>query len=83
MRILVVEEDGLLAEFLRERLCEERFDVLIANQHDQVAAFLSSEKFDGMVLDLSIGDGIELLRQARKNQSNLMIIALAPASSPV
>jgi DNA-binding response OmpR family regulator len=82
MRILVVEEDELLAEFLRERLFEEHFDVLVANRHDLAATLLASEKFDGMVLDLSIANGIELLRQARKNESNLMVIALAPASSP-
>jgi DNA-binding response OmpR family regulator len=82
MRILVVEEDQLLAEFLRERLFDERFDVSIVNQHDQASAFLTAEKFDGMVLDLSIANGIELLRQARNNESSLMIIALAPASSP-
>src|SRR5579872_7407291 len=82
MRIFVVEEDELLAEFLRGRLFEEHFDVLVANQHDQAAALLSSEKFDGMILDLSIANGIDLLRQARLNESNLMIIALAPASSP-
>lgn len=82
MRILVVEEDGLLAEFLRGRLLEEHFEVSVASQHQQAAAFLASEHFDGMVLDLSVANGIELLRQVRNNQTNLMIIALAPASSP-
>jgi DNA-binding response OmpR family regulator len=90
MRILVVEEDQLLAEFLRERLLEEHFDVLIANHHDQAATLLASEKFDGMILDLSVDprsdlgvdSGLHLLRQVRSSETNLMIIALAPASSP-
>jgi two-component system copper resistance phosphate regulon response regulator CusR len=82
MRMLVVEEDELLAEFLRERLAEENFEVRLANRRDQAEPFLESEPFDGMILDLSLPEGLELLRDARKSHPNLMITVLAPASSP-
>ena len=82
MRMLVVEEDELLAEFLRERLAEETFEVRLANRRDQAEPLLESENFDGMILDLSLPEGLELLRHARSLRPNLMITVLAPASSP-
>lgn len=82
MRMLVVEEDELLAEFLRERLAEENFEVRVANRRDQAQPLLESEAFDGMVLDLSVPEGLELLRQTRRNKPDLMITVLASASSP-
>ena len=82
MRILVVEEDKLLGEFLHERLTDEKFEARIANQRMQTDSLLDTDAFEGMVLDLSIENGIDLLRQTRKNKPNMMIIALAPASSP-
>ena len=82
MRMLVVEEDELLAEFLRERLAEETFEVRLANRRDQAEPLLESENFDGMILDLSLPEGLELLRHARGLRSDLMITVLAPASSP-
>lgn len=82
MRMLVVEEDELLAEFLRERLAEENFEVRLANRRDQAEPLLASEDFDGMILDLSLSEGFDLLRHARSARPNLMITVLAPASSP-
>jgi two-component system copper resistance phosphate regulon response regulator CusR len=82
MRMLVVEEDELLAEFLRERLAEETFEVRVANRRDQAQPLLESEAFDGMVLDLNIPEGVELLRHARRSKPSLMITVLASASSP-
>lgn len=82
MRMLVVEGDELLAEFLRERLSEENFEVHLANRRDQAEPLLASEDFDGMILDLSLPEGFELLRYARNVRPNLMITVLAPASSP-
>jgi DNA-binding response OmpR family regulator len=82
MRILVVEEDAMLAEFLEGRLAEENFQVRLASTKGETENFLEDETIEVMILDLSLPTGLELLRQTRASKPDLMIIVLAPASSP-
>lgn len=82
MRILVVEEDAMLAEFLQGRLAEENFQVRLASTKGETENFLEDETIEVMILDLSLPTGLELLRQTRASKPDLMIIVLAPASSP-
>lgn len=82
MRILVVEEDAMLAEFLQGRLAEENFQVRLASTKGETEDFLEDETIEVMILDLSLPAGLELLRQTRASKPDLMIIVLAPASSP-
>lgn len=82
MRILVVEEDEMLAEFLRGRLSEENFDVRVAAETGQAERLLEGEAHEVMILDLSLSDGLELLRHARRTKPEMIIIVLAPAGSP-
>jgi two-component system copper resistance phosphate regulon response regulator CusR len=83
MRVLVVEEDPMLAEFLRDRLIEEGFEVLLAGSGPDAERLLETETFEVMVLDLSLPDesGLHALRQARAKKE-LAILVLAPAGSP-
>ena len=84
MRVLVVEEDPMLAEFLRDRLIEEGFEVLLAGSGPDAERLLETETFEVMVLDLSLPDesGLHALRQARAKKADLAILVLAPAGSP-
>ena len=82
MPILVVEEDEMLAEFLRGRLSEEGFDVRVASERGQAERLLEGEDQEVMILDLSPSDGRDLLRWARKTKPEMIIIALASAASP-
>lgn len=82
MRILVVEEDAMLAEFLQGRLAEENFQVRLASTKGETENFLEDETIEVMILDLSLPAGLDLLRQTRASKPDLMIIVLAPASSP-
>jgi len=84
MRVLVVEEDPMLAEFLRDRLIEEGFEVLLVGSGPDAERLLETEAFEVMVLDLSLPDesGLHALRQARAKKADLAILVLAPAGSP-
>ena len=82
MRILVAEEDAMLAEFLESRLVEENFEVRQVSARGQAESLLEGETFDVMILDLSLPDGLGLLREARVNKPDLIIVVLASASSP-
>jgi DNA-binding response OmpR family regulator len=82
MRTLVVEPDEMLAEFLRGRLTDENFEVQVAGESARAENLLQSETHEVMVLDLSLSDGLHVLRQARSLKPELIIIVLAPAGSP-
>jgi DNA-binding response OmpR family regulator len=82
MRTLVVEGDEMLAEFLRGRLIDENFDVQVAGERERAESLLQTEAYEVMILDLSLSDGLEVLRRARSLKPELIIIVLAPAGSP-
>jgi DNA-binding response OmpR family regulator len=84
MRVLVVEEDEMLAEFLRGRLSEEGFDAAVAASAPEAEALLEADAFEVMILDLSLPEesGLHALRQARARRPDLIILVLAPAGSP-
>ena len=68
-RVLVVEDDGDIAEVLRRSLRLEGYDVKLAE--DGVAALQESEVFepDAVVLDLGLPrlDGVEVARKLRSD----------------
>lgn len=82
MRILVVEEDKMLAEFLQSRLAEEGFSVHIALASDSAERFWEAETCEAMILDLSLPQGLDMLRRARASKPGPIIIVLAPGGSP-
>jgi len=82
MRILVVEGDEILAEFLRGRLIEEQFDADIATDRSRAEDLLQSDAYEAMVLDLSLSDGLELVRRVRSSNPELIIIVLGSAATP-
>jgi len=84
MRVLVVEQDEMLGEFLRGRLSEENFEVRVATNGLEAETVLEAEPFEVMILDLSLPEesGLHALRQARAKRPDLIILVLAPAGVP-
>src|SRR5258708_2069970 len=82
MKVLVVERDEMLADFLRGRLVDEKFDVEIAADRSRAEEFLRTDACELMILDLSLNDGLELLRQARSSKPHLIIIVRGSAATP-
>lgn len=82
--ILVVEDDPMLAEFLRDRLLEDSYTAQVAGNAAEAERYLENETHEVMVLDLSLPaeQGLTLLRHARANRPNLVVIVLAPAGTP-
>jgi DNA-binding response OmpR family regulator len=83
MRVLIVEPDEMLAEFLSGRLSEEQFEVRVAANITEAERLLEAESFTVMVMDLNLPDGagLEALRQARARRPELIILVLAPAGA--
>lgn len=78
MRLLAVEDERDLGLLLRSALEKAGFAVDLARRLDDAADHLALVTYDAAILDLSLpdGDGIELLRQLRRQGSTLPILIL-------
>jgi DNA-binding response OmpR family regulator len=82
MRILVVEDDAPLAEFLHQRLVQEQFAVqLVANPVD-AQRFASDQSFDLVLLDVNKPESValDILRNIRATKPDLPVLMVAGAS---
>jgi two-component system OmpR family response regulator len=83
MRILVVEDDTLLAEGLTAALTRAGHAVLRANTGRQADATLAADAFDLVVLDIGLPDidGFEVLRRlrARRAATNVLVLTARDA----
>src|SRR6202034_1418921 len=78
MRILIVEDDRKLAEFVARGLRAERFAVDLAVSGREGENYINSYAYDLLLLDLMLPQmsGTELLRRARLSHSSLPILVL-------
>lgn len=78
MKILLVEDDELLAESLAERLDEAGYSVDIAERTRDAEALMSTETYALAILDLGLpdGSGLDLLRGWRKRKLALPVMVL-------
>jgi DNA-binding response OmpR family regulator len=78
MRILVVEDDFLVADAIRRGLRMSGFAVDCASDTEAAAAALGAEHFDLALLDIALpgADGLTFLRRLRNSGSNLPIMIL-------
>jgi DNA-binding response OmpR family regulator len=78
MRILVVEDEKGIADFLKEGLEEESFAVDIAGNGNKGLELASTNDYDLIILDWMLPgmSGIEICRQFRKTNSSVPVIFL-------
>jgi len=78
MRILVVEDDLLVADAVRRGLSLAGFAVDCAYDADQAASALDVEHFDLAILDIGLPgtDGLTLLRRLRNSGAQLPVMIL-------
>jgi DNA-binding response OmpR family regulator len=69
VKILIVEDQTRLAEFVRRGLTEQSYSVVCVGTCKEARDALCDTKFDVIVLDLSLpdGDGLGLLREWRQS----------------
>ena len=82
MRILVAEDDAPLAEFLNQRLQQEKFAVqMVANGLD-AQRLAADQVYDLVILDLSLqgGGGLDVLRGIRSMKPDLPVMIMTAAS---
>jgi heavy metal response regulator len=78
MRILVVEDEGKIADFIRKGLSEQGFAVDVAGDGDEALDWVDVANFDVIVLDimLPVRDGIEVCRTLRQRGQRTPILML-------
>ena len=83
MRILIVEDEKELAESLKEGLIMSNYAVDVAYDGEEGQALLDINDYDLLLLDLNLPkkDGIEVLQQLRKSNSNIKVLILSARDS--
>jgi two-component system copper resistance phosphate regulon response regulator CusR len=78
VRILIVEDDRKLAEFVARGLRAERFAVDLAANGREGENYINSYTYDLLLLDLMLPQmsGTELLRRVRLSHSSLPVLVL-------
>src|SRR5258708_10740754 len=78
MRLLIVEDDAVIARVLRRGLVENAYAVDLITNGERALELASVNAYDAMVLDLMIpgADGFEVCRRLRASGSSLPILLL-------
>lgn len=81
-KILVVDDDLDLVDFLVSHLEECRLEIVSASSGEDAAELIVSEDFDVVVLDIYMpkGNGLEILRDF-KNECNSSFVVMSSTSS--
>jgi heavy metal response regulator len=83
MRILVIEDEKKVANFIKKGLEEERYAVDHAYDGESGLYMTEVNEYDLIVLDLMIPkiDGLEVLKRIRGNRNNVPILVLTAKDS--
>jgi two-component system NtrC family response regulator len=82
-RILIVDDELGMCEFLRFLLEENGYQVDVAHSGDQALAILDREPFDLVLADIRMPglDGLEMLRHLREADEETAVIVMTGYSS--
>ena len=83
MRVLIVEDDELLAQGLKQGLQQAGYTVDLARSSEQAQACFGSESFDVALVDIGLpgADGLSLIRWLRESGHRLPVLVLTARSS--
>jgi NADH-quinone oxidoreductase subunit E len=81
--ILVVEDEAIMRESLRDWLTDSGYQVETTDEEEKALKMIGEQDFSILILDLRLpgGDGIDLLRQAKERQPKIkgIIITAFPS----
>jgi two-component system copper resistance phosphate regulon response regulator CusR/two-component system response regulator QseB len=79
LKILIVEDQRRLGQFLKKSLMERAYTVTLAQNCAEARDALCETKYDAIVLDLNLpdGDGLALLQEWRKGGFNEPVLILS------
>ncbi len=79
MKILVVEDNGLMAQMITAALSRQRFNVSVVSDGPSALEMAQSYDFDAMVLDLRLKDqsGLDVLARLRRIGVKVPVLVLS------
>jgi DNA-binding response OmpR family regulator len=85
MRVLIIDDNEELREFLALSLTEAAIEAVVANDPEDALRKIENEKFDVLIIDsvMEGGDGIELTQQIRATRAgkNVPILLMSSMST--
>jgi two-component system OmpR family response regulator len=83
MRVLVVEDEGQIAGFIRKGLEEQGFHVDWSADGDEGFRLASTQPYDALVLDIMLPgrDGLSILRNLRQKHNPVPVLLLTARSA--
>ena len=83
MRILVVEDEEKVANFIRKGLEQSSYTVDVAANGEDALAYLAVNEYDAVVLDIMLPgrDGLSVVRELRGRGNNVPVLALTARSA--
>ena len=79
-KILVVEDDSIVADMLKQMLERESHDVTVSENGKQALKILQEEQFPDLIITdvvMPEKDGIEFVRSVRRQNKQIKIIAIS------
>ncbi len=82
MRVLVIEDNADLRDYLRVALRAEGYEILTARNGKEALAVIDGQDLDAVVTDLFMPemDGIETIAALRRKLPNVKIVAISGRS---
>jgi DNA-binding response OmpR family regulator len=83
MKLLVVDDEGIVLESCRRVLEVEGYDVSLAKSADEALEFIAKEDFSLLLMDLKmpVHDGIYLMRELKNRKKDVPIIVMSGYST--
>jgi DNA-binding NtrC family response regulator len=83
MKLLVVDDEGIVLESCRRVLESEGFSVTLAKSADEALAVIEKEDFSLLLMDLKmpVHDGIYLMRELKQRKKEIPIIVMSGYST--
>lgn len=83
MKVLIVEDEVRLGQFLRQGLSEQSYTARWTKSCAEASDALSESRYDGIVLDLNLpdGDGLDLVKEWRASGFNEPVLILSARDS--
>jgi len=84
MRILIVEDEKKIANFIRKGLIEVGFNPVLTHEGLEALHLALTERFDALVLDIMVPgkDGLSILKELREKRNTVPVILLTARGSP-
>lgn len=83
MRVLIVEDDAMMAQGLKQGLQQLAYTVDVAGSVEEAQRYLDGESFDVALVDLALpgASGLQLIMELRESGSRMPVLILTASDS--